>query len=190
MERWANKAIQMKLVRPIAVIDLETTGIFPLVDRIVEIGILKVTPFGKQMHFRQRVNPEEKIPKEASEIHRIRDEDVRHKPKFKAIARDVLNFIRGCVLVGFNLKSFDLPMLQAEFKRSEVEFSYATRHVIDVKDIYHFHETRTLCDAVKFYCNSNHKETHSALGRCMCNLACPTGTDRNVWPSCLNKRAF
>jgi len=157
------KSVGLKLRRPIAIIDLETTGTSPQTDRIVEIGILKITPSGKTLRFRKRVKPGIKIPREATRVHGITNEDVAHKLRFKAIARKVRKFIRGCDLAGFNLKSFDLPLLKAEFERAEVEFSSDDRHVIDVKEIYHHHETRTLTDAVRFYCDCDHDEAHSAL---------------------------
>lgn len=154
---------RLKLQRPIAVIDLETTGTSVDADRIVEVGILKVMPDGEMHRFRKRVRPEIKIPKEATQVHGITNADVVNEPRFGAIARDVLKFIRDCDLAGFNIKTFDLLMLQAEFERSGLDFSCDDRHVIDIKEIYHLHETRTLSDAVRFYCNSAHDEAHSAL---------------------------
>jgi len=158
-----KEASGLKLHRPIAIIDLETTGTFIETDRIVEVGILKVLPNGKTLRFRKRVRPGIKIPREATRVHGIKNQDVAHKPRFKTIVRKVEKFIRGCDLAGFNLKSFDLLMLQAEFERARMELSWDDRHVIDVKEIYHHHETRTLTDAVRFYCQGKHDEAHSAL---------------------------
>ena len=161
VRRETNAAL--RLDRPIVVIDLETTGTAVETDRIVEVGILKILPSGRTICRRVRINPEIRIPKEASEIHGITNADVAGKPRFQEIARRVLEFVRGCDMAGFNLKSFDLPMLRAEFKRARLDFSWENRHVVDVMEIYHFHESRTLCDAVKFYCDSAHEEAHSAL---------------------------
>lgn len=158
------RAKSLKLHRAISILDLETTGTFVEIDRIVEIGILKVLPDGTERRYSQRVNPEIKIPKEATAIHGINDADVADAPTFKRIAREVEKFLRDCDLAGFNLKSFDLRMLQAEFDRAEVPFSCDGRHVIDAKDIYHHQESRTLSDAVRFYCEAEHDEAHSSLG--------------------------
>lgn len=158
-----NKAKGLTLHRPIAFIDLEATGIFPDSDRIVEIGILKVRPDGKAFRLRRRVKPDIRIPKEAIRVHGITNRDVADKPGFKQIGRRVKRFIRDCDLAGFNLRNFDLPMLQAEFDRAGIEFSSDGRHVIDVKEIYHHHERRRLTDAVQFYCHEEHQEAHSAL---------------------------
>jgi DNA polymerase-3 subunit epsilon len=157
------KRMPLKISRPIVIIDLETTGISVEVDRIVEIGILKITPAGKVVRFRKRMKPGIKIPKEASEVHGITNKDVAHKPSFKTMARKVHKFICGCDIAGYNIKSFDIRLLENEFKRAGIEFSTEGFHIIDVKDIYHFHEQRTLADAVKFYCNSKHDKAHSAL---------------------------
>jgi DNA polymerase III epsilon subunit-like protein len=111
-----TKSAGLKLRRPIAIIDLETTGTSAQTDRIVEIGILKVMPSGKTFRFRKQVKPGIKIPREAVRVHGIANEDVAHKPRFKAIARKVRKFIRGCDLVGFNLRIcfllFNEPVLR------------------------------------------------------------------------------
>src|SRR5580765_6649096 len=143
----------LKISRPIVVIDLETRGTVADVDRIFEIVMLKITPDGKTIRFRKKVKPGIRIPKEASKVHGITNERVAHKPRFKAIAKDVLRFIRGCDVAGYNIKSFDIRMLEEEFRRAGLEFVSDDIHVIDVKEIYHFHEQRTLSDAVVFYCN-------------------------------------
>lgn len=157
------RANSLKLHRAISILDLETTGTFVEINRIVEIGILKALPDGTKRRFSQRVNPESKIPKEATAIHGITDADVANAPTFKKIAREVEKFLRGSDLAGFNLKSFDLRMLQAEFDRAGVKFSWDGCHVIDAKEIYHHHESRTLSDAVRFYCDAEHQDAHSSL---------------------------
>ena len=129
----------------------------------MEIGILKVMPDGEMHRFRKRVRPGIRIPKEATQVHGITNADVASKHRFKTIAPEISKFIRDCDLAGFNLKSFDLRMLEAEFQRAGLDFSCDDRHVIDVKEIYHLHETRTLSDAVRFYCNSAQDKAHSAL---------------------------
>ena len=72
----------LKLDRPLAVLDLETTGTAPEIDRIIEIAILLVYPDGKEIEYCRRVNPEIAIPPEATNVHGIRDEDVKNQPPF------------------------------------------------------------------------------------------------------------
>src|SRR4051794_16765098 len=107
----------LKLTRPLAVIDLETTGTNPKVDRIVEVCVLRVQSDGEHAVNTRRLNPEMKIPKGATSIHGITDADVAQEITFRDYAPDLATLLSGCDLCGFNLKKFDLRMLQAEFQR-------------------------------------------------------------------------
>ena len=92
--------------------DLETTGLSLSVDRIVEIGLLKVHPDRKEEIFSNLVNPEIPIPEEVIAIHGITNEDVAGKQTFKEIAEEVERFISDCDIAGFNVKRFDLPFIR------------------------------------------------------------------------------
>ena len=113
----------LKLDRPIAFIDVETTGLKPYSDRIVELSIFKVYPDGKQEYKSHRVNPGVPIPTDATAIHGIKDADVANEPAFSQYARGIKDFIDGCDLSGFNIIGFDLPFIEAEFARAKVEFT-------------------------------------------------------------------
>ena len=80
----------LELDRPLVFFDLETTGTDPATDRIVEIAALRVEPDGRREMKTRRINPEREIPPEATEIHNIRDEDVRDAPTFRQVARSLL----------------------------------------------------------------------------------------------------
>jgi DNA polymerase-3 subunit epsilon len=154
--------MQLNLNKPICFFDLETTGINITSDRIVEISVLKVFPNGKEERKTWRVNPEMPIPKEASDIHGILDEDVADKPTFKALAKEVHNMIKDSDLGGFNSNRFDIPLLAEEMLRADVDFDMKNRQAIDVQTIFHKMEQRTLSAAYKFYCNENLEDAHSA----------------------------
>jgi len=113
----------LKLDRPIAFIDVETTGLSPYSDRIVELSILKIHPDGTEEYKSHRVNPGIPITASAADIHGITDEDIANEPKFQQYAASVRDFIGECDIAGFNIIRFDLPFLEAEFKRAGVEFS-------------------------------------------------------------------
>lgn len=153
----------IKLSRPLAILDLETTGTSVEIDRIVEIGVLKVKPDRSKSVFHTLVKPLVPIPIEATRVHNIKDTDVRRKPTFRRIAKKLVRFLKGCDLAGFNLSRFDLPLLKKEFDRTRVPFKTKGRHVVDVQTIFHMKEPRDLNAAVKFYCGSAHKKAHSAL---------------------------
>jgi DNA polymerase-3 subunit epsilon len=154
---------RLALTRPLAFIDLETTGLNTASDRIVEIGILKVMPDGRKHQFYAKLNPEQHISAGASGVHGIEDGEVANRSKFKDITPRVLELLADCDLAGFNVAKFDLLLLQEEFRRVGIEFSLANRGIIDVQRIYHAKEPRDLTAAYKFYCDANHTNAHSAF---------------------------
>jgi DNA polymerase-3 subunit epsilon len=154
----------LKLNRPLAFIDLETTGLNLSTDRIVEISILKMMPDQKKEILTQRINPGIPISAEATAIHGITNEDLKDEPSFEKVAATLNNFISNSDLSGYNIVKFDLPMLVEEFLRAEIDFSVDNRKVIDVMNIYKIMEKRDLSAAYKFYCDKEIENRHSAEG--------------------------
>lgn len=154
--------MNLQLTRPIAFIDLETTGITISTDRIVEIAIVKVSPDGSRISKRKLINPQMPIPPGSSEIHGITDEMVKDAPTFKQVANEVKQFIENCDLGGYNSNRFDIPMLIEEFLRVGIEFSIEGRKLVDVQKVFHMMEQRTLSAAYKFYCQKTLEGAHSA----------------------------
>lgn len=155
--------MQLHLDKPIVFFDLETTGVDVAKDRIVEICLLKVYPDGSEEARTLRINPGMSIPREASEVHGIYDSDVADCPRFADVALEVWTFIKGCDLGGFNSNHFDIPMLAEEMLRAGVDADLGACRRIDVQNIYHKLERRTLVAAYKFYCHKDLEEAHSAL---------------------------
>jgi DNA polymerase-3 subunit epsilon len=153
--------LDLILKKPLAFIDLETTGINVTSDRIVEISVLKISPNGKEDWFSSRVNPEMPIPQKSIAIHGITNEDVANSPAFREIARNLSAFVEGCDLAGYNAIKFDIPLLAEEFLRANIDFSFRKRRYVDVQIIFHKKEQRTLAAAYLFYCK---KELHGAHG--------------------------
>lgn len=153
----------LKLKKPLAVIDLETTGINIVKDRIVEISIVKANLDGTVETKTKRINPTIPIPLESSLIHGIYDEDVANEPTFKQVGKSLAQFLEGCDLAGFNSNRFDVPMLVEEFLRIDNSiFDIKNRKLIDAQRIFHLMEPRTLGAAFKFYCDKNLENAHSA----------------------------
>ncbi len=152
----------IKLNKPLAFFDLETTGITVGADRIVEISILKLMPDGSKPVLTKRVNPEIPIPAGASKVHGIYDQDVAHEPTFKQLAPEISAFIGNADLAGYNSNKFDIPMLVDEFLRVEINFDMKGRRMVDVQNIFHKMEQRTLAAAYKFYCQKEIENAHSA----------------------------
>lgn len=152
----------LKLNRPIAFIDLETTGVSLSADRIVEIAIIKLSPDGSRLVKRKLVNPEMPVPKESSDIHGITDEMLKDAPTFKQIANEVKVFIENCDMGGYNSNRFDIPILMEEFLRAGLDVDLSTRKMIDVQHIFYTMEPRTLTAAYKFFCEKELVDAHSA----------------------------
>lgn len=152
----------LKLNRPIAFFDLETTGVSLSTDRIVEIAIIKILPDGTRQVKRKLINPQVPIPKDASDIHGITDEMVKDAPTFKQAANEIKMFIENCDLGGYNSNRFDVPILMEEFLRAGMDVDLSTRKMIDVQHIFYTMEPRTLTAAYKFFCNKELTDAHSA----------------------------
>jgi DNA polymerase III subunit epsilon len=154
--------MNLNLTKPICFFDLETTGINITNDRIVEISVLKVHPNGKEERHTWLVNPTIPIPYEVTLVHGITDADVADKPTFKELAKEIYNLIKDSDLGGFNSNRFDIPLLAEEMLRAEVDFDMKNRVAIDVQNIFHKMEQRTLSAAYKFYCDKSLENAHSA----------------------------
>lgn len=155
--------MNLKLERPLAIFDLEATGLNITSDRIVEIAIVRVDPDGKKMTYERRINPEMEISKEATEVHGISNEDVANAPTLKDVVSEVIDFIKGCDLAGFNSNKFDLPMLAEELLRVGSDYDLSQVKHIDVQNIFHKMEQRTLSAAYQFYCDKSLENAHAAF---------------------------
>ena len=163
--------MHFNLRKPLAFIDLEATGVNVASDRIVEIAIIKVHPDGRREYKpaktsgegRLLVNPGMPIPAEVSAIHGITDSDVAHAPTFAQLAKSLFKFLFDCDLAGYNSNKFDIPLLAEEFLRCGINFSLENRNLIDVQNIFHLMEQRTLKAAYKFYCEKDLNQAHEAM---------------------------
>ena len=152
----------LKLARPIVFIDLETTGINLATDRVIEIAIVKISPDKEKQVKHKIINPQIPIPKSASDIHGITDEHVKDKPTFKEVANELKQFIDNADLSGYNSNRFDIPLLMEEFLRAGISLDMTNRRLLDVQQIFHMMEKRTLGAAYKFYCEKELIDAHSA----------------------------
>ena len=159
--------MRLTLERPLIVFDVETTGLDPVRDRIVELAALKIFPDGHREEKCKRFNPLIPIPKEASDVHGITDEDVKNEPPFAKVARGEMGiaaFFADCDLAGFNIVNFDVPILQAELDRADAKLDLSKVAMVDAYKLFTAKEPRNLEAAVTFYCGRDHEDAHSALG--------------------------
>ena len=155
--------MKLALKNPLVFLDLETTGINIVKDRIVEIALLKINIDGSEEEKVLRINPEMPVPEQSIAIHGITDEDLKDAPPFKEVARTLAKFIEGCDLAGFNSNRFDIPLLAEEFLRADVDIDLKKKKFIDIQAIFHKMEKRTLAAAYKFYCQKELIDAHSAM---------------------------
>jgi DNA polymerase-3 subunit epsilon len=154
--------MRLRLQRPICFFDLETTGTDPARDRIVEVSVLRVEPDGASEARTRRIHPERPIPPDATAVHGIRDEDVRDAPAFRQVARSLLDFFADADLGGFNVRRFDVPLLDREFRDCGLDFGLAGRRIVDAMTIFHKKEPRDLAAAVRFFLGREHAGAHGA----------------------------
>ena len=155
--------MKLKLERPIIFFDLETTGLTIGRDRIVELCYIRRDPNGCERAETMRFNPGMHIPKESSDVHGITDEDVKDCPTFAEKAPELARVFEGCDLAGYNSNRFDVPMLAEEFALVGIDIHIEEKQLIDVQNIFHKMEQRTLVAAYRFYCGRNLDDAHSAL---------------------------
>jgi DNA polymerase-3 subunit epsilon len=151
------------LDRPLAVFDIESTGLNRKTDRIIDLAILVLHPDGTRDTHTFRVNPEQPIPSDSTAVHGISDADVQDAPTFRQVAHEVADVLRGCDFGGFNVTRYDAPLLQEEFVRAGIPFSMEGRRILDAQRIYHLKEPRDLTAALQFYCGEDHAGAHGAL---------------------------
>lgn len=158
----------LNLQKPIVFFDLETTGVTVGKDHIVEICLYKVNPDQSTQTLVHRIRPVDSegktvhIPEITTAIHGISDADVADKPTFSQLADEIETFIGNADLAGYNSNKFDVPMLAEEFYRIGRSFDLESRRLIDVQNIFHKMEPRTLKAAYLFYCGKNLDHAHSA----------------------------
>tara|TARA_B110000285_G_scaffold10813_1_gene10731 strand:+ start:3580 stop:4416 length:837 start_codon:yes stop_codon:yes gene_type:complete len=155
--------MNISLKKSLAIFDIEATGLSITNDRIVEIAIVKIAPDGSRTDFLKRVNPQIPIPKEVSEIHGIYQEDIADEPTMEGILPELEAFIENADFAGYNSNKFDLPMLAEELLRVGSKVDLSEKLHIDVQNIFHKMEQRTLIAAYSFYCQKDLKNAHTAL---------------------------
>ena len=155
--------MEIKISKPLLVLDIEATGDQINKDRIVEIGMIKTNPEGTEETYEKRIKPEIPIPLNISEMHGIYDLDIKDCPTFKELSIEVKNLIGDYDLCGFNSNKLDIPMLEEEFIRAGVKSEFETKKLVDVQNIFHKMEKRTLAAAYMFYCKKEMKNAHSAM---------------------------
>jgi DNA polymerase III subunit epsilon len=152
----------IQLTKPLAFLDIESTGVDVVKDRIIELAVVVLNPDGSRKPWLQRFNPGIPIPAEATAVHGITDADVAGEPPFADHARRIWAALRGKDLAGYNLARFDLALLDQEFRRCGLKLDLSGVAVVDCFGIFSKKEPRKLEDAVRRYCGREHAGAHGA----------------------------
>jgi len=150
--------------RPIAVFDIESTGVDPVKSRIVELGVMRYHPDGTSDERSWLINPGCPIPGDASAAHGIGDEDVADKPIFGALVEEIRDYLEGCDLGTFNGNAYDIPMLNEHFAQMQIIWPALGTRQYDASEIYRKQHPRTLTAALAEYTGRDLTESaHRAL---------------------------
>lgn len=153
----------LRVERPLVSLDLETTGPVVSVDRIVQLGVLKVYPDGRVTSWSSYVDPQVPIPAGATQVHKISEAELAGAPTFKDLATKLYVGLDDVDFVGFNVRDFDLPLLAAEFARCGITWDWSKAYVVDAYKLFALRERRTLTAALKFYLNEELTDAHDAF---------------------------
>lgn len=152
------------LKRDLVFLDLETTGLNVIKDRIIQIALIKYTKDSDEpVELEMLINPGIPISPESIQITGITPEMLKNKPTFGQVADQIYKFIGDADLSGYNSDRFDIPIIIEEFNRAGYDFDISKRNLIDVQKIFYKMEPRTLKAAYKFYCNAELENAHNAL---------------------------
>ena len=158
-----SSKLLINISRPLIFFDTETTGTDKVNDRIIELCTIKYFPNGDREVITQLFNPTIPIPESASQIHKFYDDDVKDMPTFEDQANELYRYFQNCDLAGYNIISFDIPILVEEFLRAGISlpFNESTKY-LDALKIFYAYEKRDLTAAYKFYCNKDLTGAHAA----------------------------
>ena len=154
--------MKLNLQKPLVIFDLETTGLDLVKDRVIQISYIKVYPDGREERGDHLINPEKPIEPIITQLTGISNEDVKDKPTFKVLAKELAEKFAGSDFAGFHSNNFDIPLLAEEFLRAGIDFDFSKCRMIDACTIFRKMERRNLAAAYKFYCGRKMEEDFEA----------------------------
>lgn len=182
----------IRLKRDLVSIDIESTGTDPKTDRIVELALVVLRPgdcFTRNTDWPRkcrRLNPNMPIPKVASNIHGITDNDVADQPTFARVSKSLYRTLTDCDITGYNVRQFDVPLLSAEFARCDLTWPTDDQVIVDAYEIFRRKEPHTLERALKFYRGRDlGEDAHSADADALAALEVLIGQSSDYAPPTL-----
>jgi len=126
----------LKKYNDLVFVDVETTGLDPVNDRIIEIGIVKIDRDERISTFSQLINPGYKISKEVRLLTGIRLKDLESAPTFDDVLKDILDFIKADLFIAHNAK-FDYDFLSEELFRHDLDLPLTHIDTIKLAKIFY-----------------------------------------------------
>ncbi len=166
--------MELNLEKPLLFFDIESTGLNIASDSIIELCFVKIMPDSEQKVKTWRVRPwdyenqcQRAINPSAQAVHGISGEDLVGCPTFYEISEEVVEWLSDSDLAGFNSAKFDLPILAEEIERvrrtgKDLNIDLHAMKMVDVQNIFHAMEPRTLKAAYLFYCGRELEHAHAA----------------------------
>lgn len=165
----------IELVRPLAAIDAETTGLDIATARFVAFGVVRIEPSGETSSRQWRMNPGIEVPAATTAVHGITSTSAMTAPTFAEQAREIADALKGCDLVGFNLLDYDLPIMHREFEEAMVAWPCAGANVVDVSRVFRKIFPRTLQAAARLYGAEVPVGSHDAVDDATMTLSALSG---------------
>lgn len=148
---------------PIVFCDLESSSAKASEASIIEIAMVKIHPDGEREVFQTLINPGFDISDEIAELTHITNDDLQVALPLEHYADAIMEFIGDGYFCGFNLRNFDASLLfEALYRIGEV-WSISQDKILDVMEIFHRMEPRTLAGAVRHYLGGDHEDAHRAM---------------------------
>ncbi|MFH0735968.1 MAG: exonuclease domain-containing protein [bacterium] len=145
------------------VLDVETTGLSPKTNRVIEIGLVKIKDEKVTDSFRSFFNPFCQLPTAITKLTGITDDDLYDAPTFSDLIFQINQFIGDSIIIAHN-SQFDISFLQSEYLRAEENF--VPNPVLCTlklsRKLFPFLESKSLKDVGK-HLQIRHKDLHRAL---------------------------
>lgn len=110
------------LNHPLAIVDLETTGAHPGVDRVIEVGVILIDDGEVSLRWQRLINPEQRFSPFIEQLTGITPAMVADAPRFAEIADELQTLLQGRIFVAHNAR-FDYGFLKSEYERLGVQFA-------------------------------------------------------------------
>ena len=170
MERTHKGKSLIALPSNFTLIDLETTGLSPEYDEIIEVSALRVRDFKVVDEFSSLVQPSEEIDDFIEELTGITNEMLRHAKTISSVMPEFLNFIGSDIVVGHNV-NFDINFIYDK----SIYFHFFSNDFVDTMRLSRFlrkdERHHRLTDVCKRY-NISNPNAHRALSDCHTTFEC------------------